>query len=140
MSNDIAPPSSGGSLLEGLLDRISELMGDAVSMSAFRYAAFEEGRRIGQGYRADDTGQMLARLDAVLGQSSELREDKGNALRLRVTGSRMLQSGRPVVQGIALGVLEGALLASRGSRFTGSVEDQEEDACDVLLRRQEGGA
>ncbi len=109
------------SLLEGLLDRISELMGDAVSMSAFRYAAFEEGKRLGEGVPRDDISKLVERVDGILGQQSEVESDHEGSTRLRVAGSRLLGSDRPIVQGIALGVFEGAFLAARGARHSGKV-------------------
>jgi len=132
-----ADTGGSGSLLEGLLDRISELMGDGASMAAFRFAAFEEGRRIGAGYRPDDLGRLLERLDAVLGHRTKVVSDERRLVRLRIHGSNMLSSDRTIVQGIALGVLEGALLASRGSRYSGKVLGRSEEGTEVELKVSE---
>ncbi len=119
------------------MDRISELMGDGASMAAFRFAAFEEGRRIGSGYRPNETRRMLDRLDAVLGHRSEIL-DEGTPLKLQVQESSMLESDREIVQGIALGVLEGALLASRGRRHAGTVVGPHADGgVEVALEAKE---
>lgn len=129
----------GAPLLEGLLNRISELMGDGASLAAFRFAAFEEGRRIAGGYRGDDLRTLLERLDAVLGHRTRLLEETPALVRLRVAGSPMLASDRPIVQGIALGVLEGALLVNRGRRYTGRIA-QPPTADGVLVELVEAAA
>jgi hypothetical protein len=122
--------SSSPPLLEGLLDSISDLIGDGASLAAFRYAAIEEGRRIGAAFRPSETERLLERVDAVLGQRSTLVTT--TPLRIRVEDSALLASSKEVVRGIALGLLEGALNASRGGRHKATL-DRENGQVDIVL-------
>ncbi len=112
----------GSSFFEGLVDRMGDLMGDAAGNAAFHFAAYSEGERMAAGFFPDDLDKVLERVDAVLGQSSELLESNQSQVRICVRGSRLLETDAGILNGIALGTLEGAVSKLRGRRHVATLE------------------
>lgn len=122
----------GSSFFEGLVDRMGDLMGDAAGHAAFHFAAYTEGERMAAGFSDVDLEKVLERIDAVLGHKSELLE-AGTDVRIRVRGSRLLEAKASILNGIALGTLEGALSKLRSRRHVATLEHNHEGAI-VTLR------
>lgn len=115
-------PDDAVQLVSGLLGHIRQIVGDGASYAMLHYGAVEEGKRIGSSAANLDFAQAVARIDAVLGQESELVKDDATAVTVRVRESAFLRTGHRSVQGIVVGLLEGALSASRHGRFKGSIQ------------------
>ncbi|HEX2021965.1 MAG TPA: hypothetical protein VHH36_04585 [Candidatus Thermoplasmatota archaeon] len=108
-------------LIAGLLTHMKQIVGDGASYAMLHYGAMEEGKRFGGGYGANDLPQVLERIDSVLLQRSEVLADDGATVRVRVFQSPLLATGQRSVQGVILGLLEGALSASRQGRYKGAL-------------------
>jgi hypothetical protein len=100
---------------------MKQIVGDGASYAMLHYGAMEEGKRFGGGYGASDLPQVLQRIDAVMLQNSEVVADDGGSVRVRVTASPLLVTGQRSIQGIILGLLEGALSSSRQGRYKGAI-------------------
>ena len=123
-------------LIAGLLTHMKQIVGDGASYAMLHYGAMEEGKRFGGGFGQADLPKVLARIDAVLYQTSEVVEDGGDSLRIRVHSSALLLTGQRSVQGVILGLLEGALSASRQGRYKGAVlQSAEKGELIVELKR-----
>lgn len=125
----------GSSFFEGLVDRMGDLMGDAAGHAAFHFAAYTEGERMATGFSDADIDKVLERIDAVLGHKSELLES-GQEVRIRVRESRLLEAKAGILNGIALGTLEGALSRLRGRRHVATLEHDHEGA--IVTLREDG--
>lgn len=108
-------------LIAGLLSHVREVVGDGASYAMFHYGAVEEGKRLGLGVEGGDLAGVLRHLDVVLGQSSEIVRDEGGVVTVRVTSPRLLGAGGRTMEGIMLGLLEGALTSARHHRYRGTV-------------------
>lgn len=112
---------AAGSFLEGVVDRMGDLLGDKAGQAAFQFAAHSEGKRIASGYASEPVGRLLERLDAVLGHRTELLEEAPSSVHLKVSGSRLLDADRAILEIIVLGMLEGAFSTLRGARHRAKV-------------------
>lgn len=121
----------GNSFFEGLVDRMGDLMGDAAGQAAFHFAAYTEGERLAEGFGDEDLEKVLERIDAVLGHNSAL-EERGPVVRIRVRGSRLLDPEAAILNGIALGTLEGALSRLRNRPHTARLEHNGDGALVTL--------
>lgn len=114
-------PEDAVRLVSGILGHLKQIVGEGASYSMLHYGALEEGKRVGVAYGAIDLALLLGRFDAILAQRSEVEHDDGEAVRVRVHSSELLRSGHRAAQGIVVGLLEGALCASRNARYRASV-------------------
>ncbi|MFA5861961.1 MAG: hypothetical protein WDA16_09745 [Candidatus Thermoplasmatota archaeon] len=114
-------PEDAVQLVSGLLGHIKQIVGDGASYAMLHYGAVEEGKRIGSAYNSQDLVQILGRIDSALAQQSEVIKDDGTTVTVRVHSSALLRTGHRSVQGIVVGLLEGALSASRHGRYKGTV-------------------
>lgn len=112
-------------------------MGDVAGHAAFHFAAYTEGERLASGFSNEDLGKVLERIDAVLGHRSELVE-AGPEVCIRVRGSRLLDSGAGILNGIALGTLEGALSKLRRRRHVAILTHNPEGAIVTLTEDRDG--
>ncbi len=137
MAEDPANGSAGvgSSFFEGLVDRMGDLMGDAAGNAAFHFAAYSEGERMATGFTEGDLVKVLERIDAVLGQQSELMESGRNRVRICIRGSRLLETDAGILNGIALGTLEGAISKLRGRRHVATLEHAPEGKI-VLIQEE----
>lgn len=125
-------------LIAGLLTHMKQIVGDGASYAMLHYGAMEEGKRFGGGYGANDLPKVLDRLDTVLLQKSEVLADDGATVRVRVHSSPLLATGQRSVQGVILGLLEGALSASRQGRYKGSIVTGAEKGELILELKRDG--
>jgi hypothetical protein len=124
-------------LVSGLLGHIRQIVGDGASYAMLHYGAVEEGKRFGSGYGPMDLPKVLQRIDAVLLHESEVAKDDVDVVTVRVRASPLLRTGHRSVQGIVVGLLEGALSASRQGRFKGQiVQPATKDELTVELKRE----
>jgi hypothetical protein len=107
-------------LISGLLGHMRQIVGDGACYAMLHYGAMEEGKRFGASTPPDDLARMLARFDQLLQQKTELLKDDGANVMLRVHSSPLLDGNHRAVHGIILGLVEGALTASRAGRYKGS--------------------
>lgn len=123
-------------LISGLVTHMRQIVGDGACYAMLHYGAMEEGKRFGAGASASDLPKVLDRLDQLLLQRTEIIHDEGTSVTLRVHSSEFLDRGNRALQGVILGLVEGALTASRAARYKGSVV-----ACDgeLLLEIQKDG-
>lgn len=108
-------------LIAGLLTHMKQIVGDGASYAMLHYGAMEEGKRFGAGYGASDLPRVLERIDGVLMQRSEVVSDDGATVKVRVHSSSLLTTGQRPIQGVILGLIEGALSSSRQGRYKGAV-------------------
>lgn len=135
MNNGV--PEDAVQLVSGLLGHIKQIVGDGASYAMLHYGAVEEGKRIGSTYESKDLSNMLRRIDAVLAQQSDVLKDDGDIVTIRVHSSPLLRTGHRSVQGIVVGLLEGALSSSRHGRFKGSVvQSPGKDEITAELKRE----
>jgi hypothetical protein len=129
-------PEDAVQLVSGLLGHIKQIVGDGASYAMLHYGAVEEGKRIGAAYGSAELSDMLARIDSVLAQRSEVLKDDGATLTVRVHSSALLSTGHRSVQGIVVGLLEGALSASRHARYKGLLVAHAQDEITAELKRE----
>ncbi len=106
-------PSGEVGFLANLFDHFRDLVGEAAACTSLRYAAYQEGKRIGQGHRLEDLPALARRLDAILGHNSDLRSE-GKVISCTVEGDERLSAGHPLTEAVTLGLLEGALQVVTG--------------------------
>lgn len=108
-------------LISGLITHMKQIVGDGACYAMLHYGAMEEGKRFGSAYAENDVPHALERIDSILMQKSEVVTDDGAVVTIRITASPLLQTGQRAVQGIILGLMEGALTATRKARYKGAV-------------------
>lgn len=108
-------------LISGLITHMKQIVGDGACYAMLHYGAMEEGKRFGSGAGPQDLPKVLDRFDHLLQQKTEVLKDEGATVTLRVHSSAFLDSNLRAVHGIILGLVEGALTASRSGRYKGSV-------------------
>jgi len=108
-------------LISGLITHMRQIVGDGACYAMLHYGAMEEGKRFGSGMGGSDFVKVLDRFDQLLVQKTEVLKDDGQTVTLRVHSSAFLDSNLRAMHGIILGLVEGALTASRAGRFKGSV-------------------
>lgn len=124
-------------LISGLLGHIKQIVGDGASYAMLHYGAVEEGKRLGSGYSPQDLAKVLERIDAVLGQKTEVLKDDGGSVTVRVVQSPLLKTGHRSMQGVVVGLLEGSLAATRHGRFKGQVvQPPGKDEVTIELKRE----
>lgn len=124
-------------LLSGLLAHMKQIVGDGASYAMLHYGAVEEGKRIGTGYAEQDLPRILERLDAMMGQRTEIVKDDGSSITLRVNTSALLKTGHRSMQGVVIGLFEGSLASSRHGRFKGQVvQPASKDELVIELKRE----
>lgn len=131
-------PNDAVQLVSGLLGHIRQIVGDGASYAMLHYGAVEEGKRIGSAAPNHDFAKAVERIDAVLGHQSEVLKDDTNFVTVRVRESALLLTGHRSVQGIVIGLLEGALSVSRHGRFKGSIVDPNSKEEIVVELKREG--
>lgn len=108
-------------LISGLVAHMRQIVGDGACYAMLHYGALEEGKRFGTGSSADDLASVLERFDLLLQHQTEIIKDDGANVTLRVHSSALLSDNQRAFHGVILGLVEGALTASRAGRFKGSV-------------------
>lgn len=108
-------------LIVGLIGHMKQIVGDGACYAMLHYGAMEEGKRFGAGQSPQDLPHVLGRLDQLLLQKTEILKDDGQTVTLRVHSSSFLDSNQRAIHGVVLGLLEGALTASRSGRYKGLV-------------------
>lgn len=108
-------------LISGLIGHMRQIVGDGACYAMLHYGAMEEGKRFGAGASATELSTVLSRLDELLLQRSEILKDDGSTVTIRVHSSAFLDSNQRAMQGVILGLVEGALTASRSGRYKGTV-------------------
>ena len=108
-------------LIGGLISHMKQIVGDGACYAMLHYGAMEEGKRFGAGAGPGDLKKVLDRLDSLLLHKSEILKDDGHSVMLRIHDSAFLATGHRAIQGIILGLVEGALTVSRSSRYKGTI-------------------
>lgn len=108
-------------LISGLVSHMRQIVGDGACYAMLHYGAMEEGKRFGTGAGPQDLAKMLGRFDELLLHKTEVLKDDGSNLTIRVYASPLLDTNLRAMQGVILGLVEGALTASRSGRYKGSV-------------------
>jgi hypothetical protein len=108
-------------LISGLISHMRQIVGEGACYAMLHYGAMEEGKRFGSGASAADLPKVLERFDQLLLHKTEILKDEGAAVTLRVHSSAFLDTNLRAMHGIVLGLVEGALTASRAGRYKGSV-------------------
>src|SRR5688572_8450472 len=105
-------------LISGLVAHMRQIVGDGACYAMLHYGAMEEGKRFGSGTGATDLPKVLDRFDQLLLHRTEILKDDGGAVTLRVHSSAFLGANdNRALHGVILGLVEGALTASRAGRF-----------------------
>ena len=108
-------------LISGLVSHMRQIVGDGACYAMLHYGAMEEGKRFGAGTGPSDLSKVLGRFDELLLHKTEILKDDGATVTLRVHSSPFLEQNQRAMQGVLLGLVEGALTASRAGRFKGSI-------------------
>lgn len=108
-------------LISGLVAHVRQIVGDGACYAMLHYGAMEEGKRFGSGTSPADLPKVLDRFDQLLRQRTEVLKDDGATVTLRVHSSAFLDGKQRALHGVILGLIEGALTASRAGRFKGTV-------------------
>lgn len=114
-------------LFGALFDRFQELIGDSASVATFKFAAQQEGKRLGESVQKGDVVALMAKIDSILGHESTVVPN-GRGYELQVAGSAFLSGGQPVLQGILIGLLEGAFQAACNKKFEIKIQAAGESA------------
>lgn len=108
-------------LISGLISHMKQIVGDGACYAMLHYGAMEEGKRFGAGTGPADLSKVLDRFDHLLLHKTEILRDDGANVTLRIHSSAFLESNQRAMHGVVLGLVEGALTASRSGRYKGSV-------------------
>lgn len=108
-------------LISGLVSHMRQIVGDGACYAMLHYGAMEEGKRFGTGAGPQDLSKVLGRFDDLLLHKTEILKDDGTNLTIRVYSSPLLDTNLRAMHGVILGLVEGALTASRSGRYKGSV-------------------
>lgn len=108
-------------LVTGLITHMKQIVGDGACYAMLHYGAMEEGKRFGAGMGPGDLAKVLDRFDQLLLHKTEILKDDGAGVTLRVHSSAFMDPNLRAMHGVILGLVEGALTASRAGRFKGSV-------------------
>lgn len=108
-------------LISGLISHMRQIVGDGACYAMLHYGAMEEGKRFGSGMGPSDLPKVVDRFDQLLQHKTEILKDDGSTVTLRVHSSAFLASNQRAVHGVILGLVEGALTASRAGRYKGAV-------------------
>ena len=108
-------------LISGLVAHMRQIVGDGACYAMLHYGAMEEGKRFGSGTGPTDFPKVLDRFDQLLLHRTEILKDDGPNVTLRVHSSAFLDGNQRALHGVILGLVEGALTASRAGRYKGSV-------------------
>ena len=99
----------GFELLGGVLRRVTEVIGPGAAYSMMHYAAVQEGQRLASG--GQDFASALGHIDLALGVQTRLVEDRSGKIVLRVEPRAPHAFVDRAVQGLMLGLYEGAIMA-----------------------------
>lgn len=108
-------------LISGLVAHMRQIVGDGACYAMLHYGAMEEGKRFGNGTGPTDLPKVLDRFDQLLQHRTEILKDDGSTVTLRVHSSAFLENNQRALHGVILGLVEGALTASRAGRYKGTV-------------------
>lgn len=108
-------------LIAGLISHMRQIVGDGACYAMLHYGAMEEGKRFGSGMGASDLPKVVERFDELLLHKTEILKDEGQLVTLRVHSSPFLDANQRAMHGVILGLVEGALTASRAGRYKGVV-------------------
>lgn len=108
-------------LIAGLIGHMKQIVGDGACYAMLHYGAMEEGKRFGAGTSAQDLPKVIGRIDELLLHKTEILKDDGGSVALRVHSSAFFDPNQRAMHGVILGLVEGALTASRAGRYKGTV-------------------
>lgn len=131
-------PRNPLALIEGLLTPMRRLMGDEAGTSLFHYAAVQEGRRLAGDTRRSDLPRLLARLDEMLDQHTEMEETGPHTVRLHVHGPHPTGTTDATLT-VLLGLFEGALGATYGRPAVGRLLGSADDRLDIEIEMEGAG-
>ena len=134
-----APPDTV-QLIAGLITHMKQIVGDGACYAMLHYGAMEEGKRYGLAHPSGDLQEALARIDQVLMHKSEVVHDDGANVTIKITSSSLLMTGQRAVQGVVLGLVEGALTSARKARYKGTVLTPGEAGEALLELKREGSS
>lgn len=130
-------------LVRGLLAHVQGIIGEGAAYAMLHYGAVEEGKKLAAGRpgvaAGDDPESLRGVVDeigAMIGQPIKLVEGTRTRAQFEVSRSSLFASSGGLIEGVLLGVIEGALWGLHGKRFTGQIID--EDSADVLSLVFEG--
>jgi hypothetical protein len=107
--SSMGPADPGFELLGGVLRRVTEVIGPGAAYSMMHYAAVQEGQRLALG--ASDLALALGRIDEALGIRTRIVEDRSGRIVLRLEPVVPPVFNDRGVQGLVLGLFEGAITA-----------------------------
>ena len=134
-----APPDTV-QLIAGLITHMKQIVGDGACYAMLHYGAMEEGKRYGLANPDGNILTALARIDEVLMHKSEIVHDDGANVTIRISSSGLMMTGQRAVQGIVLGLVEGALTSARKARYKGTVTAPGESGDAILELKREGAS
>lgn len=132
-----APPDAV-QLIAGLISHMKQIVGDGACYAMLHYGALEEGKRYGLAHPSGELSDALARIDSILMHKSEILHDDGANVTIKIHSSSLLMTGQRAVQGVVLGLVEGALTSARKARYKGTLATPS-DAGDVLIELKREG-
>lgn len=132
------PSGDAVQLIAGLVTHMRQIVGDGACYAMLHYGAMEEGKRLGQSSGESDIGRVLARIDQVLSQKSEVVSDSGSEVVIRVHSSPLVDTGQRAIHGVILGLMEGSLTSTRRARYKGAILPGTVKGELVLQLRREG--
>lgn len=128
-----APRTSFG-LVDGMIRSLTEIVGDQAGSALFRFAAQKEGERLGAGYSAARLDEALARLDAMLEQTTTLKDNSAGRILLEVRSP--LLEGEGSGPTILVALLEGLAGKVMGPRYAATLVRQGDHATIELREEQ----
>ena len=129
-----APNASGLVLLEAVLCRFTDIVGEGASYATLHFAAMAEGTALGSQFESSDEAlQAGLRFLSIEGKVTS----SGESFSIAVQAAPLLLHGHPVLDGVTLGLLEGALKAVEKVPYDGQI-DRNQTRCVITLtpRRQ----
>lgn len=132
------PSGDAVQLLAGLVTHMKQIVGDGACYAMLHYGAMEEGKRFGAASAEQDLPRVLARIDRVLSQKSDVVSDTGSEVVIRVHSSLLVDTGQRAIHGVILGLFEGSLTSTRRARYKGTILPGGSKGELVLQLRREG--
>lgn len=114
-------------LIAGLILHMRQIVGDGACYAMLHYGAMEEGKRFASGTGASDLPKLVDRFDQLLLHKTEILKDEGGLVTLRIHSSPFADANQRAMHGVILGLVEGALTASRACRYKGIVAAREDE-------------
>lgn len=112
--------------------RIRGVMGDGAAFALMRFSATEAGERLAGRGRPEDVRAGSRRIASLLGLSAAASEDGRGHVSVRLEAAGPPRAVDPCLRGLAVGLLEGWLHATREHAYHGAARDAQDPGAFIV--------